>query len=102
MPSVGVGSVDFAPGGVIVAYNTSYPKQDFQMNRKLQHSVTALSATAAVFGLLLLAGGPPPATTMPMAGTEALVAVESIEAATADMAEGEPASRRHRHQRRAR
>ena len=28
------------------------------MNRKLQHSVTALSATAAVFGLLLLAGGP--------------------------------------------
>ena len=72
------------------------------MNRKLQHSVTALSATAAVFGLLLLAGGPPPATTMPMAGTEALVAVESIEAATADMAEGEPASRRHRHQRRAR
>lgn len=72
------------------------------MNRKLQHSVTALSATAAVFGLLLLAGGPPPATTMPMAGTEALVAVESIEAATADMAEGEPATRRHRHQRRAR
>lgn len=29
------------------------------MNRKLQHSMTALSATAAVFGLLLLAGGPP-------------------------------------------
>lgn len=35
------------------------------MNRKLQHSVTALSASAAVFGLLLLAGGPPqPAATL--------------------------------------
>lgn len=34
------------------------------MNRKLQRSATALSATAAVFGLLLFAaGGPPQATT---------------------------------------
>ncbi|MDG6348242.1 hypothetical protein QAA18_05720 [Luteimonas sp. 8-5] len=71
------------------------------MNRKLQHSVTALSATAAVFGLLLLAGGPPPMA-MPMPGAEALVAVETIEASPADMAEGESAARRHRHQRRAR
>ena len=29
------------------------------MNRKLQHSMTALSATAAVLGLMLLAGAPP-------------------------------------------
>lgn len=28
------------------------------MNRKLQHSMTALSATAAVLGLMLLAGAP--------------------------------------------
>ncbi|MEO5566001.1 MAG: hypothetical protein ABIR05_05015 [Luteimonas sp.] len=32
------------------------------MNRKLQRSATALTATAAVFGLLLFAGGPPQAT----------------------------------------
>ena len=69
------------------------------MNRKLQHSVTALTATAAVFGLLLLAGGPPPLT-MPMPGAAELVAAESIEALPADAAEGEAASRRH--QRRAR
>ena len=31
------------------------------MNRKLQHTVQALTASVAVFGLLLLAGGPPPA-----------------------------------------
>ena len=30
------------------------------MNRKLQHTVQALTTTAAVFGLLLLAGGPAP------------------------------------------
>lgn len=29
------------------------------MNRKLQHTMTALSATATVFTVLLLAGGPP-------------------------------------------
>ena len=29
------------------------------MNRKLQHTMTALSATAAVLGLMLLAGAPP-------------------------------------------
>ena len=29
------------------------------MNRKLQHTVMALSATATVFTMLLLAGGPP-------------------------------------------
>ena len=31
------------------------------MNRKLQHTVQALTASVAVFGLLLLAGGPAPA-----------------------------------------
>ena len=29
------------------------------MNRKLQHTMTSLSATAAVLGLMLLAGAPP-------------------------------------------
>ncbi|MGN6112830.1 MAG: hypothetical protein ACTHOC_07460 [Luteimonas sp.] len=29
------------------------------MNRKLQHTMTALSATAAMLGLMLLAGAPP-------------------------------------------
>jgi hypothetical protein len=29
------------------------------MNRKLQHTLQALTTSAAVFGLLLLAGGPP-------------------------------------------
>ena len=29
------------------------------MNRKLQHTVQALTATVAVFGLLLVAGNPP-------------------------------------------
>jgi hypothetical protein len=29
------------------------------MNRKLQHTMTALTATAAMFGLMLLAGAPP-------------------------------------------
>jgi hypothetical protein len=39
------------------------------MNRKLQHTVQALTASVAVFGLLLLAGGPPtpdlPASVLP-------------------------------------
>ena len=39
------------------------------MNRKLQRSTLALSATTALFALLLLAGGPvsPPASTAPLA-----------------------------------
>lgn len=38
------------------------------MNRKLQRSTLALSATTALFALLLLAGGPvsPPASTAPL------------------------------------
>ena len=71
------------------------------MNRKLQHSVTALSATAAVFGLLLLAGGPPPLA-MPTPGAQSLVAAELVEASSPDIDEGEAATRRLRHQRRAR
>ena len=45
------------------------------MNRKLQHSVTALSATAAVFGLLLFAGGPRQPTA-PLASDMILVSVD--------------------------
>jgi hypothetical protein len=35
------------------------------MNRKLQHTMTALSATATVFTMLLLAGGPAPPAAPP-------------------------------------
>ena len=72
------------------------------MNRKLQHSVTALSATAAVFGLLLFAGGPPPMA-VPMPGVDAYLAAESIEASASETADAEADSNvRIRHQRRAR
>ncbi|MDB6162991.1 MAG: hypothetical protein JWL98_423, partial [Xanthomonadaceae bacterium] len=37
------------------------------MNRKLHHTLMALSATAAVFSVLLLAGGPlPPLSQRPL------------------------------------
>jgi hypothetical protein len=48
------------------------------MNRKLHHSLIALSATAAVFGVLLLAAGPlqsplaQPANSMNLAGLDSL------------------------------
>ena len=58
------------------------------MNRKLQHTVQALTASVAVFGLLLLAGAPPtpdlPASVLP--SPTVLMAT-----ADADQAGGEPA-----------
>ena len=57
------------------------------MNRKLQHTMTALSATATVFTMLLLAGGPPlpvvPAQPAALLMLSAGVA-DSDEAATVD------------------
>lgn len=38
------------------------------MNRKLHHTVMALSATATVFTALLLAGGPVPPSAQPVSG----------------------------------
>ena len=74
------------------------------MNRKLQHSVTALSATAAVFGLLLLAGGPPQPTA-PLASDMIAVSVDDAGLAADDA--GDPGAEdgsagNRRHQRRAR
>jgi hypothetical protein len=60
------------------------------MNRKLQHTFQALTTTAAVFGLLLLAGGPPgpslPDSAVLMVSAEAaaeapVAAAETVEAA---------------------
>ena len=50
------------------------------MNRKLQHTFQALSATAAVFSLMLLAGGPAPAS-IPVVPAPAALLVVSAEAA---------------------
>lgn len=73
------------------------------MNRKLQHSVTALSATAAVFGFLLLAGGPPQPTA-PLAPDMILVSVDDagLPADDAGNAGAEDDAGNRRHQRRAR
>lgn len=74
------------------------------MNRKLQHSVTALSATAAVFGLLLFAGGPPQPTT-PLASDMILVSVDDPGLPAGDTignADAEDGAGNRRHQRRAR
>jgi len=51
------------------------------MNRKLQHTLQALTASVAVFGLLLLAGGPPTATP----------AAPAVLVASADLGEADPA-----------
>ena len=64
------------------------------MIRKLQHSVTALAATAAVFGLLLLAGAPQPLA-VPMPGTGELVAAETADTPPIDAAETKEGTRRH-------
>jgi hypothetical protein len=70
------------------------------MNRKFQHSVTALTASAAVFGLLLLAGGPPAPALAPD------MVLVSLDAGLPDADAGDQAASEdvsgHRHQRRAR
>jgi hypothetical protein len=73
------------------------------MNRKLQHFLTSLSATAAVFGLLLLAGGPPQPTA-PLAPDMILVSVADtgLPADGIGNADVEDGTSNRRHQRRAR
>ena len=51
------------------------------MNRKLQHTMQALTATAAVFSLMLIAGGPAPATAPAALPPTAALLVMSAEAA---------------------
>ncbi|HET7655486.1 MAG TPA: hypothetical protein VFK18_00645 [Luteimonas sp.] len=52
------------------------------MNRKLQHTIQALAATAAVFSLMLIAGGPAPMPAPAPMATPAALLVVSAEAAT--------------------
>jgi len=63
------------------------------MNRKLQHTVMALSATATVFTMLLLAGGPPmPAAPSPQPAALAMLSTgmaDSGDAAAVDGAAGD-------------
>ena len=75
------------------------------MQRKLFRSMTALSATATAFALLLLAAGPAHApTTMPTQGEIALASVDAAAAEPAFEASTDPvaATRQRQHLRRAR
>ena len=80
------------------------------MNRKLQHTVMALSATATVFTMLLLAGGPPapvvPAHPAAMLALSAGVADDgdaaSVDDAAADTETDSADGRRRSHLRRTR
>ena len=62
------------------------------MNRKLQHTVQALTTSAAVFGLLLMAGGPPDRA-LPQPTLLVISADVAVEPGSADQAveqAGEP------------
>lgn len=73
------------------------------MIRKLQHTTTALTATAAVFGLLLLAGGPPqPAPRTTEVVVASLDAAVSPDESAGDAATDDRAPVNRRHQRRVR
>jgi hypothetical protein len=74
------------------------------MNRKLQHTMTALSATAAVLGLMLLAGAPPRPVEPDFAALVASAAQDDAAAgmAGADEVDATAASPRPGHARRAR
>jgi hypothetical protein len=71
------------------------------MNRKLQHSMTALTASAAVFGLLLLAGGPPQPMA-PVAPSVIFVSADSSPLPVDEAADTEADTAASGHQRRAR
>ena len=64
------------------------------MNRKLQHTMTALSATAAVLGLMLLAGAPPQPVEPDFAVFVASASQDAAapDAGMADAADAEPAT----------
>ena len=65
------------------------------MNRKLQHSMLALSSIAIVFTMLLLAAAPAPAP-QPMAATSLSAGDEAILDAASVLTD-ETAQTRHRH-----
>lgn len=57
------------------------------MNRKLQHTMTALSATGAVLGLMLLAGAPPRTVEPDFAAYVASATQDAESAGVADAAD---------------
>ena len=69
------------------------------MNRKLQHTLQALTATAAVFTVLLLAGGPTtptvPVVTMQLSGDSGIGVIDASEAP-------QPGATQRRHRRHSR
>jgi hypothetical protein len=69
------------------------------MNRKLQHTLQALTATAAVFTVLLLAGGPTtptvPVVTMQLSGDSGAGVIDASEAT-------QPGASQRRHRRHSR
>ena len=69
------------------------------MNRKLQHTLQALTATAAVFTVLLLAGGPTtptaPVVTMQLSRDGGVSVIDASEAA-------QPSASQRRHRRHSR
>src|SRR3546814_10884022 len=75
-------------------YTTRCRSRTFPMTRKLQHTFQALMASAAVFSLMLIAGGPAPApaaspvvvpTAILVAASEATEAVERSEEHTSEL-----------------
>jgi len=71
------------------------------MNRKLQHSMLALSSTAVVFTMLLLAGGPAHAP-QPVAATPLSSGGDAILDAASVLTDGTDESSQHRHLRHSR
>lgn len=71
------------------------------MNRKLQHSMLALSTTAAVFTVLLLAGGPATAP-RPMVATSLSVGDDGILDAAAVLTDDASQTSQRRHLRHSR
>jgi hypothetical protein len=70
------------------------------MNRKLQHSMLALSTTSAVFAVLLLAGGP--TTTLSQASHQALSADDAVIGTPPLVADPAPGPGQRHHLRRSR
>jgi len=71
------------------------------MNRKLQHSMLALSSTAVVFTMLLLAGAPAHAP-QPMAATSLSTGDAAILDAASALTDGTVETSQHRHLRHSR
>lgn len=71
------------------------------MNRQLQHTAKALSASAAVFTLLLLAGGPVRAPSTDMSSLASVESIDLVQTPIADDTSTSASQRRHRRHSRA-